>query len=85
MKPVYNPELWKSPIPADIVTHSLNLEISLVNIFIVPFKTISIMPITALQYACENCKQSGADLIEMTVTRLEEAMGFIWVCLAHSL
>lgn len=52
------------------------------NTFIVAFKTLSITPIITLQCACENYKQSGA---EMTVTRLEDAMGFSRVCLAHPL
>lgn len=84
-KPIYNLEVWKSPIPADVPTHSLNLEISLVNTFFVPFKTISVIPLITLQCACENCKQSGAGLIERTMTRLEDAVGFSRVCPAHSL
>lgn len=61
------------------------LEISLVHTFIIAFTALSITPIITLQHACENYKQSGAGLIEMTVTRLEDAVGFRRVCLAHSL
>ena len=47
-------------------------------------KNISVIPRITLQCACGNCKPGGAGPTLVTMTRLEDAMGFSSVGLALS-